>query len=87
MNGFTLSSVTVGPWRIMALMPWINVLWAAAMLLVKSREPWFLPKIQRKKQALHGLIIDHIRKIARWHFYLDVSIDVSHMGTTGLQYL
>ena len=34
MNGLTLFSFTVGPWRIMALMPWMNVLWAAAMLLI-----------------------------------------------------
>ena len=33
MNGSTLSPFTVGPWRIMALRPWMNVLWAAAMLL------------------------------------------------------
>ena len=86
MNGSTLSSFTVGPWRIMALRPWMNVLWAAAMLL-KSREPCFFKFEFQRKQVLHGLIIEHIWEITGWHIYLDVLINVSAIRSVVLKHV
>ena len=76
MNGSTLSSFTVGPWRIMALRPWINMLWAAVMLLNPMSHV-----LSFRKQSLHGLKIEHIREIAGRHIYLEVLVNVSHKDT------
>jgi hypothetical protein len=80
MNGFTLFSFTVGPWRIMAFMPWMYMLWDAAMLL--NSVSYFFPfEFQRKLTWPDNRTYLRNRRVA----YL--LINISHKDTQAGTYL